>query len=246
MHHLLLSGGPGHDFAAMSAALTAIATDAGFDTTVVTDPADAIDALRARDRRGAPNWQLFTVHALRWRMQPERYADERGRFAYTLDDDDAAALDQYVTAGGGLLALHTAVICFDAHPAWHSLVGATWNWELSHHPPVGPTAIGPTAAGRQHAITRDTMPFSLVDELYYDLDVDPGVAPLLVGRDGEHDQPVLWARAHGHGRVVTDVLGHGLESLDDAVHRTVLLRAARWAAGSSHHTEPVVPRSLPA
>lgn len=250
MRHLLLSGGPGHDFEATAAAITAIAADAGFDTTVVTEPADAIEALRAAEHGGAPKWHLLTVHALRWRMQPDRYASERDRFAYTLDDDDDAVLDEYVTAGGGLVALHTAVICFDADPAWHALVGATWNWGRSHHPPLATAAIEPTAAGREHAITRDTLPFTVVDELYCDLDVDPAVVPLLVGGPDEHHQPVLWARAHGRGRVVTDVLGHGVDSLHHPVHRALLARATRWAVGSpldaTPDRAPVAPRSRPA
>lgn len=244
MRHLLLTGGPGHDFAAAASTITAVAAEAGFETTLVTEPADAVDALRGANL-GGPRWDLFTVYALRWRMAADRYAHERERFAFTLGDDQARVLDEYVTAGGGLLALHTAVICFDANPTWRSLVGATWDWDRSHHAPAGPTAMTPTTAGREHAITRDTLPFALVDELYCDLDVDPAVVPLLVGRGDEHDEPVLWARRHGDGRVVTDVLGHGVASLDHPSHRTLLQRAARWAAGSSLATEPFAEPGAP-
>ncbi len=239
MRCLLLAGGPTHDFAATSSALIEVLEPLGARTTVVDEPALALDALRAAPAGDAEPWDLLVVDALRWRMEVDRYAALRERWAFSLGDDDAAVLAAHVAGGGGLLALHTAVICFDAHPRWHELLGASWSWERSSHPPLGTVAVRATAAGEQHPATQGTAPFEVVDELYRDLEVDPDVVPLAVGATSGVEAPVLWARTHGAGRVVVDLLGHGPESLTHPDHRTLLARCARWAARAE---QPAAPR----
>jgi type 1 glutamine amidotransferase len=86
-----------------------------------------------------------------------------------------------------------------------------------------------TEPGRAHPITRDLDDLTLHDEIYGFLDEDPGLTPLLTSTHSQRAHPVLWARDVGNGRVVTDVLGHGPESIGDPTHRTILRRAAAWA-----------------
>ena len=230
--HLVLSGGPGHDFAATTAALIEVAGAVGLESTVVDDPAQLFAALCDAEAVGADAWDLVTVNALRWRMEQPQYAEQRDRFSCDLDAADAALLERHVTSGGGLVALHTAVICFDADPAWHRLLGASWRWDHSWHPPVGDALVEVTAAGRRHPITAGISSFTVPDEVYACLDRVADLEPLLTASHHGRAHPVLWARRVGPGRVVTDLLGHGEESLRDREHRTVLARALAWAAGT--------------
>lgn len=229
IRHLVLSGGPGHALDVTSAALVALLDEQHIRSTVVTEPSDVVAALRcAEDGTGDPV-DLLTVNALRWRMDQDRYASQRADHAVTLDPGDLAVIDRFVRRGGGLLALHTAVICFDADPVWHALCGASWRWDRSSHPPLGAAEVEVTGAGRDHPITRGVEPFVIHDEVYGFLDEVPGLEPLLVGAHGGRSHPLLWARPVGAGRVVTDLLGHGPESYEHPVHRLILARAAAWA-----------------
>lgn len=230
IRNLLLSGGPAHDFPVTAALLAELLAEVGVETTVVESPAAALDALRDPTTGPDPGFELFTVLGLHWRMDQERYADRRAEHAFALSDADAAVLRDFVAAGRGLLALHAAVICFDAHPVWRELCGAAWDWERSSHPPVGDVTVAVTPAGRRHEITGDVGDFVVEDEVYAKLDVVADLDPLLVTDLAGLPAPLLWARRVGSGRVVTDVLGHGPESLQSPGHRTVLQRAARWAA----------------
>ncbi len=232
MRHLLLSGGPGHDFDETSAVLVELFGDLGAMTTIVEEPAETIAAIRSAEASTTGPWDLVTVNALRWSMNADRFADQRDRWAVELAPGDAEVLARHVDSGGGLLALHAAVICFDAHPVWHDLLGASWQWDRSGHPPVGPVSITPTRAGHDHPITAGLDGFELTDELYGDLDLDD-VTPLLVGTQAGTTHPVLWARKLGRGRVVTSLLGHGTASLSSGPHRELLVRAARWATGAT-------------
>jgi len=227
--HLVLSGGPGHDFDATTAELAALSATVGLDPTVVTEPVEFFTALRRAEAREIPPWDLVTVNALRWRMETGRYADQRDRLAFALGPADAAVLARHVTGGGGLVVLHTGVICFDADPTWHELVGASWNWESSSHPPVADIDVGVTAAGREHPVTEGVGPFRVRDELYLRLDTVDDLVPLLTASHLGRDQPLLWARHRGDGRVVTDVLGHDAASMTHPAHHAVLRRALSWS-----------------
>ncbi len=225
--NLVISGGPVHDFDATSAALVDLLAEEGVQSTVFEDPHDALVALASRP----DSWDLVTVNALRWTMGPERYADLRDRWAFTSGDLAAQTIERHVRDGGGLLACHTAAICFDADPRWAACIGATWNWDRSSHPPIGPALISPTEAGREHPLTRGLAAFTTIDEVYGYLDQDPDLVPLLTSAHGGTDHPVLWTRSLGRGRVVTDLLGHDPAAMAQREHREVLRRAARWLTG---------------
>ena len=237
IRNLLLSGGPLHDFDATSSAIaTLLATGDGgaIETTIVDDPTDAFAQLCAGSTPGTPVWNLLTVNALHWRMEADRYTHLRERDAFELSGADGEMISAFVHDGGGLLAVHTAVICFDAEPHWRALIGAPWNWERSSHPPVGEVCVQVTAVGRRHPITAGIEPFCIVDELYGFLDDADDIEPLLTATLDGTVHPLLWAGAAGAGRVVTDLLGHGVESIAHPVHRTILQRAAAWTLEAWH------------
>jgi len=228
--NLILTGGPGHDFGAMAATVAEALGAAGVASTVVDRPEVACEMVVGADP-DEPAFDLLTVLALHWGMDAERYAHLRDEHAYRLSDACADALLRFVTLGGGLLALHTAVICFDAHPTWRALCGAAWDWERSFHPPAGPATVEPTLAGRSHSVTRGLPAFTVTDEVYADLDLDAAVEPLLTSTHSGTEHPVMWAQHVGLGRAVTSLLGHDAASLGEPSHRMLLERSAQWAMG---------------
>ena len=68
------------------------------------------------------------------------------------------------------------------------------------------------------------------DEVYGDLDLDPGVEALAHARRTPDDepQPVVWVHAYGDGRVVYDGFGHDVASLRHADHVRLLRQAVSW------------------
>jgi uncharacterized protein len=222
--NLLISGGPIHDFAATSAALDDVLAGAGVRSTIFDDPHEALVELAEHPG----SWDLVTVNALYWQIEDDRHAHLRERWAFTLRDDEAQTIERHVRSGGGLLACHTAAICFDSNPRWATCIGATWNWDRSSHPPEGPARISPTPAGRDHPLTAGIAEFTIVDEIYGFLDQEADLVALLTSRHHETDHPVLWARLVGRGRVVTDLLGHSASATAHREHREILRRAARW------------------
>lgn len=211
---ILYSDGYNHPFAQSSEALAAIARGVGMTVSIMSDLADALGQLQSgRDVLG--------VNALRWSMtQFERYAADRPHWAGSLSDEHMTAIAAHVEHGGGLLALHTAVICWDNQPRWLDLLGGGWNWDRSYHPPLGPITVQTLTAG--------AAPFEIVDEAYHHLDPAADCEIMAIADAGEGPQPVVWRRRHGSGRIVVDALGHDARSLGTAGHVAIVQAMLGW------------------
>ena len=74
-------------------------------------------------------------------------------------------------------------------------------------------------------------PFTVEDEVYTDLELRPGIDPLLYSTDvdGQPPQPLLWLYESGKGRVVYDALGHDADSLRVPAHGEAIRRAVAWS-----------------
>lgn len=226
MRNLILTGGIRHDFDDNTDAVIGLLSEAGFQSEAVVDIESGLSRLASE------SFDLVTVMALRWRMAGDpKYAPYRDRWAYSISPGARASLHGHVDAGGGLFGLHTACLCFDDWREWRELLGGTWIWGQSFHPPRGPISALPTA--EDHPITAGLPAFDLVDEVYSGLSVAGDVRPLLAARALSHevDEPVLWARSFGRGRVAFDALGHDRASLEHEVHRRIVQRCAAWATG---------------
>lgn len=226
MRNLIVSGGIFHDFDTAAAALGQALAEVRIESELVGDFDTAMSKLRTGD------YQLLTVYALRWRMLDHpKYEPYRAQWALHLSDAHRAVLKATVQAGTGLLGLHTAAICFDDWPEWRVMLGASWVWGQTFHPPCGEVQVRPA----RHELTKDCTPFVLRDELYHQLSFEPGVTPLLEAAlpNGDQWHQVAWAHRYGAGRVVGDSLGHDADSVNQPQHRRFLQRAALWATRQS-------------
>ena len=206
---LIYNGGHGHPFAETTAALSDLLAARGAAVAVETDFQACVGRLEAAD--------LLVVNALRWTMtQHEKYAPFRAALAYRPPPGLMDRLVAWVAAGGRLMAMHTAVICFDTEPGWLDLLGGGWRWGVSHHPPLGPLRIqrvGERAGGAC---------FDLVDEAYHHLALAPDAVVRATCALDEGPQPVAWTRAWGAGQVAVDTLGHDRRSLETPDHAQLI------------------------
>lgn len=223
---LLLTGGPdyAHDFHASSRALAEVIGRVGLEVTVTHDPDEAASLLPG-------GFDLLVVNALRWQMLHERYAPMRAEWAYSTPDSTRDAITSFVAAGGALLGSHTASICFDDWAEWGDVLGGSWRWEHSSHPPFGDVEARVVPDATDHPVVAGLAPtLSLRDEVYGDLDIRPTADVLMEARRTPEDepQPVVWTHHYGRGRVVYDGFGHDDVSILDPAHAALLERAVRW------------------
>ncbi len=223
---MILSGGVAHDFPALSERLTGLLAEVGITARTRTDIDQAATDLAGVD--------LLVVNMLRWRMLGPRYAAQRDTWGLSLGEPARVSIRDWVSRGGGVLAMHASCICFDDWPGWTSLLGARWDWNTSKHPAVGPARV--TIHPDRHPIVAGLPDsFDTDDEIYGFLDLAEDITPLLSGEHGGGVHPLLWARTMGAGRVVHTTLGHHLPSYQPVEMQRIVRRSALWAQGSPDH-----------
>jgi putative heme-binding domain-containing protein len=137
----------------------------------------------------------------------------------------ARELDAFLARGGGLVYLHYAV---DGHKDVDALaqrIGLAWRGggskfrhgalDLKLHP-------HPLAAGFGK--------LDFIDESYWQLVGDTKNIDLLAsGIEDGVQQPLVWTRTQGKGRVFVSILGHYNWTFDDPLFRILILRGLCWA-----------------
>lgn len=225
----VITGGPdyAHDFTGAhgtGTTLAALLREAGHEVYCTDDIDSAF--LDGHDA------DVMVINALRWRMLAPQYAQWRDEWAYSPSAPAREALVEFVRDGGGLVACHTAVICFDDWPQWGEVLGGAWVWGTSSHP--APAPISASLVGAGHPVLQGVDRLDLVDEVYGDLAMSPEVTVLATARRhaDDTDQSVVWTHTYGRGRVVVDGFGHDAASLLVPQHRQLLLNAVDWCSAA--------------
>ena len=225
--NIILTGGINHDFDDMAAALSEVLAESDFYSEVFSNIDDGFQ--RINDAK----FDLITLFTLRWRMlDDDKYMPDRQQWAYEISERDRRNLQQHVTAGGGLLAMHTTAICFDTWPAFSKLIGGKWAWGKTFHPPPANIKVN---VYDNHPFSVLLEDFSVTDEVYHNLHMETDSLPLLTtntSNDGSN-QLLAWANHVGSGRVVYDSLGHDRQSICEPGHAKFLQTAANWCCGDS-------------
>jgi type 1 glutamine amidotransferase len=157
---------------------------------------------------------------------------------FRLTEGQQRALLKYVHDGKGFFSLH-GFCCADKTwvPEMRELLGGV----LAHFgTPDTKVRVGKyplKITGGDHPITRGAADFEHEDELYYDLQTQGEIKPLVVAVHQGKEWPVLWARPYGRGRTCVSVFGHcgvqpnAKDPLEHAPFRRLVLQGIAWAAG---------------
>jgi len=139
------------------------------------------------------------------------------------------ALADFVTTGGGFLALHnaTALKRIDDGPClYREVLGSSYN---GHGP--ADEAFEVSVTDTPHPVTRGVRPYPAVDERHRAiLHADDATVLLEARADGETTING-YARLYGSGRVCYLANGHTYDMLACDAMRRLLTNAARWCAG---------------
>jgi hypothetical protein len=195
-------------------------------------------SLRARRRLAAllsatPGVTLRKSCGLRGisRLDPARYQAavlyyHRSR----LSSAALAVLDRYLARGGAILALHSATASFKGQERYFRILGGAF----AGHGPVDEirvrreerTEIGGQPAGPDFRELPAS--FTLRDELYRHRFYG-GVTVHFRGSDGESwDEPVVWSRLYGEGRLVYTAFGHTAAPFGQPTVAAILQRSLEW------------------
>lgn len=143
------------------------------------------------------NYKLIIVNADR--RDPE--------FKFT--EEQQRALLSSVKGGLGYVSIHGADNAApDWLPEWKEMLGGIFSHKGL---PDGKTRKGSfnvKIVDTSSTIVAGLKDFPIKDELYYHMQMQPGVEPLATVRHDDQDWPVAWTRTYGTGRVFHTPLGH--------------------------------------
>lgn len=140
--------------------------------------------------------------------------------------DIADTLTQFVKAGGGLVAIHSANASFTANTQYLDLIGS----QFIGHGPVIEFSVRPTDPA--HPVVTRTTEFRVTDELYI-IQKRADFHTFAVAHWQGQDRPMGYERAVGSGRVIYLANGHSPASLGNPHIQRMIERAVRVASGET-------------
>lgn len=143
------------------------------------------------------------------------------------DDDSYKQLDAYLARGGGLVIMHSAVICDKEPQKLADRIGMAWT------PPLTKYRHGShDLTFAEDSITAGFSRLHFVDEDYWPVVAKAagGVKILATTPDDGGNWPTVWTFTPPKGRVFCTTLFHYAWTVDDPLARILLLRGMAWAA----------------
>ena len=160
--------------------------------------------------------------------------DLRGRYDALVLYDMSASLSpsgmahfrQFVESGGGVVALHHAIVSYLGGQYFREAQGGTPASTYLHDQDIDLRIVTPHPLSRGLTLTR------IHDETYKGMWIAPGNIVLLATSHPTSDGPVAWISAYRNARVVYIQLGHGSEAHRDEGYRALVHNAVQWVAGT--------------
>ena len=141
-----------------------------------------------------------------------------------------AGFQDYVKGGGNIVALHFACSSFQEWKEYGVMLGRVWKKGVGGHGPYGEFEVNIKAP--KHPITNGLKDFKTEDELYAKLTGDEEIEVLASAYSdwSKKVEPIVFVKRYGKGRVVQNVLGHGIDSKHNPSYQKLLVRGVEWAA----------------
>lgn len=137
-----------------------------------------------------------------------------------------ARLLRWIRAGGGFVGLHAASNTFPRRPAFARMLGA----QFKAHPFAGRGHV--VVTDRRRPTTRALPASFVIDDEFYVFETDPRRRGHVVARRSTRaDEPLVWWRREGRGRVFYSALGHPDSAWNDPNHLRLVEGGLRWAVG---------------
>jgi hypothetical protein len=198
---LVFTGGAIHDGHGIGLSLEKTLKDDGrFDVTRVENDLDALLA---------PRLDPYDAIVFEWTVGEINEAQKRG-------------IMSAVSAGKGLVGIHSAADSFRGDPDWRAFMGG----HFLTHPAYRQFQVSVTE--EKSSITEGLVEFMITDEQYI-LDYDPRVRVLATGLYKGKAMPAIWTKEWGKGRLHYMSFGHDPRACEQDIFKKLLVRAVLWA-----------------
>lgn len=140
----------------------------------------------------------------------------------------AAAIDQHLRKGGGLVYIHWAIEGGKNAPEFAKRIGLASDASMTKYR-HGELELK-FAIKTDHPITRGFDRLDILDESYWNLQgASQGITALGISLEASENHPQFWTVEPYAGRVFVSIPGHYSTSFDDPLFRLLLLRGIAWS-----------------
>ncbi len=212
-----MSGGIAHDYALTSPILSDILTEVDIQSEIHEE----FDVF---EDGSLLEFDMLALNCVRWTC--DQNPNLRDDWHFELSATARRSFLDFLAQGKGLIALHSASLCFDDWPEYRKILGAWWDWGYSSHSPLQEHVMHVRI--NAHPVVEGIEDFVITDELYTNPRVTDSIDPLIEAKWEEKTHPVLWLREYGNARVCYNALGHGVEAFENPVFQILLQRCAVW------------------
>ena len=141
-------------------------------------------------------------------------------------------------AGKGLVVWHHAYAAYPEWSEYQDIIGGRYRekaWTDKNgvsHPASTYKHDVPfkvRVADKKHPVTRGLRDFDVIDEIYINTTVNPGVHVLLTADEPSGTSAVAWTNRYGKSKVATILLGHDHQTWTNPAFIKLLTQAILWA-----------------
>lgn len=213
---LILTGSNNHDWKATTKELKRMYDETNKFQLHITKSPDTLDY---------NDFKNFDVVLSNWNQWPDNNLD--------WPESTKQGLMKYIEEGGGFVLFHAASATFNNWQEYHELIGGTWG-KNTRHGKITEHKI--TFKDREHPITKGIKDFSIVDELWVEMELQDNVNVLATSLSDAKNkgrgvmEPVLLWNTRGKGRCFYNILGHNVGAIKNKMWETIMLRGTEWAA----------------
>lgn len=141
--------------------------------------------------------------------------------------------------GVGVVALHHSLVSFSDWPEYKKIIGAKYYQNQT----IEDGIVRPAStykhdvqmtvhiADTHHPVTAGLRDFTILDETYKGLSLEPDNHLLLTVEEPMSQKEVGWTRLYRKSRICTIQLGHGPDAYNHPAYRKLLHQAIQWTAG---------------
>lgn len=157
--------------------------------------------------------------------------------SYTpLEPKHEAALSAYISSGRPVLVHHGAIASYDDSEVFKRHIGINWVWTgegRTQHSPIADYRV--SAPPSVHPVMQGVGDYTLFDELYYNLHIQPGFEPVAHAwaEFEEQSLPMVFTAEGGRdvpgaGKLVYLANGHDLRAFECPAMRQLWVNSVRW------------------
>jgi uncharacterized protein len=184
-------------------------------------------AVRQLHKTLAENEGLVFKHVRSMEQLPEDLLDYAALVLYfhhkTISQAALKCLEDFVSAGGGVLGVHSATASFKQEGRYFDILGG----RFVGHGVIEQIEVKSCSDG---GVFPPGLSFPVFDELYFH-EMSPDISVHFATIQEGEEVPVVWTNLYGRGKVCYVMPGHTVKSMKNPAVQKILQEGLNWVCG---------------